>query len=152
MNPRIFKKLTQAAAAQIDRLGIMEGSERFLTTRDEESSPEVKGAYKWERKSLERCCGNLTSCPMLLRGTVGYGASTGYYEVEWSDSDALSCLYDYVTELFTNWDACKGTDYPENNCPKILMKSARHLINYAKSLPKETKTKAKVIKHEKEPN
>lgn len=135
MNPRIFKKLTKAASIEIDRLGLQYVGERFESSNDHENYPEVKRIYNWEKKSLERWCGKVTEYPKILQGTVGYGATTGYYEPEWDDSDALSCLFDYVIESFTDWGSCDEDNLPDNYCPAIFKKSARHLINYAKTLP-----------------
>lgn len=135
MNSRIFKKLTKAASIEIDRLGLQCFGERFESNYDDEDSPEIKRIYNWEKKSLDRWRGKVTDSPKILQGTVGYGTMTGYYEPEWDDCDALSCLFDHVFELFTDWGNCDGGNYPENYCPAILKTSARHLINYAKTLP-----------------
>lgn len=128
MNPRIFKKLTKAASIQVERLGVVSTDLRFETTKCDDSYPEIGKSYKWERKSLEIFSGH----PMLLRGTVGYGCSVGSDETEWDDNDALSCLFSYVLRLHTQWR--DDVELRGNDCPSILKRSARHLINYTKML------------------
>ena len=137
MNPRIFKKLTQKAAIEVERLGVT-SSEKFLTVCVDDA-PEIGRGYKWESKSYYSYHNYRKSCRIhelkLLSGTVGFGSMEGYEEPEWSDNDALSMLFSFVFEQFTDWDNFHGEGWPDNHCPEILKKSARHLLSYSKSLP-----------------
>ena len=133
MNSRIFKKLTKAASIEIDRLNIRDSKDRFEVDY-ENPDVDISKSYKWEKKSLQRN----SRFPIILGGTIGYGAMFGYYEPEWEENDALSLLFSYVFDSFTELESFdyESGGWPENNCPLILKKSARHLINYAKQLTK----------------
>ena len=131
MNSRIFKKLTKAASIEIDRLNIRDSKDRFEVDY-ENPDVDISKSYKWEKKSLQRN----SRFPIILGGTIGYGAMFGYYDPEWEENDALSILFNFAFGSFTEWKYFDhdSQNWPENNCPKKLKTSARHLINYAKQL------------------
>lgn len=136
MNPRIFKKLTKAAAKEIDRLNIAIG-QRFEVA-NEEDPPEITRIYKWERKSFYGKEWSLTNNHnvKILDGVVGYGQIEGYYDPEWCDNDALSLLYTNVIDRFVDWKNFNGEGWPEVKNHRKYTKTAVALINYAKTLKK----------------
>ena len=105
MNPRIFKKLTKKAAYFIERLDAFESLTKIVVGADDVESTE-QSRY-WVHKKYRDKFGNFTQ----LDGTVGFGCVSGYYEPggyyepEWSDTDALSMLYDWYIHQHVDYDA-----------------------------------------------
>ncbi len=132
MNPRIFKKLTKKAAEVLEASGHVKNLIKVQQHIMEGECPEITYGYKWERKSYQGKVHGKSWNLLTLDGTVGFGETAGYYEPEWWDKDALSMLREYVFDSFTDWGTCDGESWPENHCPKLLKKSSRHALAYAK--------------------
>ncbi|WP_158138700.1 hypothetical protein [Vibrio metschnikovii] len=135
MNPRIFKKLCKKSAEILERSGFVKHLIKVQQCELYGECPEIAMTYKWERKSYQgkkvpKSYG-INWYVMTLDGTIGFGETSGYYEPEWWDEDALSMLRKAVIDSFTDWGACDGGKWPDNNCPKILKRSSRHAVAYA---------------------
>lgn len=136
MNPRIFKKLCKQAAEVLEATGHVKNLIKVKQHPMDGDCPEISAFYNWERKSYQgkkRTEYHRSWMVLTLDGTVGFGQTSGYYEPEWWDKDALSMLLEAVSNSFTDWGTCDGDNWPENNCPRILRKSCRHAIAYAKA-------------------
>lgn len=133
MNPRIFKKLSKKSADILERSGCVKHLIKVQQHELDGDCPEITMPYKWERKSYQGKMYGKSWLLLTLDGTVGFGATSGYYEPEWWDKDALSMLRGEVIESFTDWSTCDGDKWPENNCPKILRRSSRHAVAYAEA-------------------
>jgi len=96
MNPRILKKLSQRAAKVLEQLGEVKGLEMVVVGKD--CLEEIERTVKVDRKHhlrwkhLPNTRGNF----IQKRGTVGYGAMSGGYELEWWDQCAYSMLRDFL--------------------------------------------------------
>jgi len=137
MNPRIFKKLCKQAAEVLVQSGHAKNLIKVQQSELCGDCPEITMSYKWERKSYQgkkvpKSYG-INWYVMTLDGTIGFGETSGYYEPEWWDKDALSMLREAVIDSFTDWGTCDGNKWPDNHSPMILKKSCRHAIAYAKS-------------------
>ncbi|NAZ55468.1 hypothetical protein GL177_19335 [Vibrio toranzoniae] len=137
MNPRIFKKLTQRAAKALEAKNYVQHLEKIQQHPMDGDAPEIKRSYRWERKSYiggkpPKAYYGCGWCVKTMNGTVGFGATSGYYEPEWDDSDALSILIDHVFESFTDWGSFEHPrmGMPENHCPKKLIKNPALAIKY----------------------
>ncbi|MBY8106419.1 hypothetical protein KW456_04735 [Vibrio fluvialis] len=136
MNPRIFKKLCKKSAEILERSGYAKHLIKVQQSESDGDCPEITTSYKWERKSYQgkkvpKKSYGVNWHVMTLDGTIGFGETSGYYEPEWWDKDALSMLREAVIDSFTDWGTCDGDSWPENNCPKILKRSPRHAVAYA---------------------
>ncbi|MGR5294780.1 hypothetical protein ACPV5U_08740 [Vibrio mediterranei] len=144
MNPRIFKKLTQRAAKALKAKNHVQYLEEVVQT-EEDSGPEIKCGFKWELKSYYRKARELKYWSAwnvrTLNGTTGFGATSGYYEPEWDDNDALSMVMDAVFESFTDWENYDGdiNKWPENHRPKKLRKPAKALKYFIENFKVEPK-------------
>lgn len=100
MNPRILKKLTRRADPIVRKLT---KQHRIVVGYDDCES--VETYQRVEEKYLDRWNGepNKYGYFRQLKGTVGYGEMSGYYEPEWSDKDAYSWLSSYLLYRFTDW-------------------------------------------------
>lgn len=138
MNSRILKKLSQKSEPLLIELGLTKGLDRVILSKDEWA---FESHVVMDRKSLERWSRHYdTPYYKQLAGTVGYGAMSGYYEPEWSDSDAWSMLRNFVIDSFDDWDGFDyegGPGYPENLCPRKVRKNPRHIFAVAKQLVAE---------------
>ena len=129
MNPRILKKLSKRAdpiVAQITQL------ERFVTRPGDD----IDSSQRVERKYVDRWFGkpNKHGYFLPLKGTVGYGQTTGYYEEEWEEDDAYSVLKRIVESYFTDWSSFDfdSGDYPQLTVrlkwPSDIFKHATDLL------------------------
>lgn len=127
MKPRLLKKLSKKAEPIIINLGLVKGQSRVVVTDGWEG---VESNFIHDY--------NVKQC----KGTVGYGAMSGYYEPEWEDSDCYSILFSYVMDHFFDWGKCDGTNYPECEWPSNVPRNPHYIFRVAKFLAVKYATQA----------
>lgn len=134
MNPRILKKLTKRADPYITE-AYPHLTRVVVDINDHES---VETHQRVERKYFERWRGKFNEYGYFtqLKGTIGFGCMSGYYEPEWVDTDAYSLLKEFVLDYFTDW---KSFDPDEGGWPeiKVTLRNPSDVFKYADLIFKE---------------
>lgn len=131
MNPRILKKLTKKAEPIIIALGLTKGLDRVVSDAegDVETCCKVDRKHRWRSRN-----GVFSHYFDQLHGTVGYGCVQGYEEPEWGDYCCWSILKEYVFDSFTDWDNFHGDGWPENHCPRKLIRNTAEILKFGREL------------------
>ncbi len=137
MNPRIFKKLCKRASLALIKSGYVKHLD--FITQDNDESPEICMNYNWELKSFYNKKLHPKWPTMYLNtldGTQGFGAMSGYYELEWWDKSSLCMLREAVFDHFTDWENFDDGEmsWPKNKTPEKIRSSPINAIKFYESL------------------